>query len=174
MYDVLILSIEQLKQFKEKISFDNLTVETMNHLGNIKEKYYYEKWPFLNNLNGILYHIYTGDPFGEFGCGDGLFEFQFESESMEAFLPYWSPKWQDVDDLKNDLVPISIKKEFSQSFKQLVDLLLKNSLIKTILFLCSGQSLEREIIYGKISKEMFYSLLEDGHIATNICYIIGE
>lgn len=174
MYDVLMLSVEQLKQFKEKISFDNLTVETMNHLGNVKGKYYYEKWPFLNNLNGILYHIYTGDQFGEFGCGDGLFEFQFESESTEAFLPYWSPKWQDVDDLKNDLVPILIKEELSQSFKQLVDLLLKNSPIKTILFLCCGQSLEREIIYGKISKEVFYGLLEDGHIATNICYIIGE
>lgn len=174
MYDVLLLSIEQPNEIDEKLSYGNLTIEKMNNFGYDREKYYFEKWPFLNNLNGILYHIYTEDQFGEFQCGDGLFQFKYESEAMEAFLPYWYHQWEDGEDLKNNLIPISIKKEFWDSFDKLVDLLLKKSPLKTILFLCCGQSLEREIIYGKISKKMFYGLLEDGHIATNICYIIGE
>ena len=89
MYDVLLLSIEQPNEIDEKLSYGNLTIETMNHFGDIREKYYFEKWPFLNNLNGILYRIYTEDQFGEFQCGDGLFQFKYESEAMEAFLPYW-------------------------------------------------------------------------------------
>ena len=80
---------------------------------------------------------------------------------------------EDSEDLKNDLIPISIKKEFWDSFQRLIDLMLEKSPLKTILFLCCGQSLEREIIYGKITKDVFYNLLETGSIATNICYIIG-
>ena len=46
MYDVLLLSIEQPNEIDEKLSYGNLTIETMNHFGDIREKYYFEKWPF--------------------------------------------------------------------------------------------------------------------------------
>ena len=38
MYDVLLLSIEQPNEIDEKLSYGNLTIETMNHFGDIREK----------------------------------------------------------------------------------------------------------------------------------------
>ena len=51
MYDVLLLSIEQPNEIDEKLSYGNLTIEKMNNFGYDREKYYFEKWPFLNNLS---------------------------------------------------------------------------------------------------------------------------
>ena len=86
MYDVLLLSIEQPNEIDEKLSYGNLTIETMNHFGDIREKYYFEKWPFLNNLNGILYRIYTEDQFGEFQCGDGYFNSNMKVRLWKHFF----------------------------------------------------------------------------------------
>ena len=95
MYDVLLLSIEQPNEIDEKLSYGNLTIETMNHFGDIREKYYFEKWPFLNNLNGILYRIYTEDQFGEFNAAMAYFNSNMKVRLWKHFFHYWYHQWED-------------------------------------------------------------------------------
>lgn len=164
MYDLLILSSEQKKPIK--LSFKNIVVTPLNKTPNKKHKYYLDIWPYINNISGILYKIYTRDGLGEFECGDELFDFGDDNNSDIPYSLFDSNKTNDTD-------PISLKPEYDKDFKTIINKLLEKSPIHTLLFLCRGQCNDYEIILGKLSKEEFLDKLDHGKIFTNTCYIIG-
>lgn len=164
MYDLLILSSEQKKPIK--LSFGNIVVTQLNKTPNKKHKYYLDIWPYINNVGGILYKIYTKDGLGEFECCDELFDFGNDNNSDMQYFLFDRNKVNDTD-------PISLKPEYDKDFKTIINKLLEKSPINTLLFLCRGQCNDYETILGKLSKEEFFDKLDNGKVFTNTCYIIG-
>lgn len=171
MYDVLILVSEQ--ECAKQLHTDDIVVLPMNKKSTDREKFYYEFWPYINNASGILYKIFTKDGLGEFECGDDLFNFDYSQNPLSNnAIPYFFA--DEFDTFKDDLDSISLKLTYKESFSNLIKLLLSESPIKTIIYLCRGQSNEKEIILGKINIDKFLEMLSDGKIFTNVCYIVGE
>lgn len=171
MYDVLILVSEQ--ESAKQLHNDDIVVLSINKKSTDREKFYYEFWPYINNASGILYKIFTKDGLGEFECGDELFDFNYSKNTLsDSAIPYFFAN--EFDTFKEDLDSISLNSSYKESFSNVIKLLLCNSPIKTVIFLCRGQSNEKEIILGKISIDKFLNMLSDGKIFTNVCYIIGE
>ena len=164
MYDLLILSSEQKKPIK--LNFENIVVAQLNQTPNKKHKYYFDIWPYINNVRGILYKIYTKDGLGKFECGDELFDFGNDDNSGMPYSLFDGYKVNDTDS-------ISLRPEYDKDFKIIINKLLEKSPINTLLFLCRGQCNDYETILGKLSKEEFFDKLDKGKIFTNICYIIG-
>lgn len=168
MYDVLILISEQKKAISLK--FDEICITPMNRKSSDKSKLYYDFWPYINNVNGILYKIFTNHGLGEFECGDELFDFSQNTLSDDD-IPYYLVN--DSDIIRDDYTYFSIKELYKKPYFDIIDLLISKSPMQTILFLCRGQSTEKEIILGKISKNKFLDMVSKGQVLTNICYIIG-
>lgn len=169
MYDVLILVSEQKKAIHLN-THDIVTLPT-NKKSTDKNKLYYDFWPYINNTSGILYKIYTKQGLGKFECGDELFEYSSSVLSNDD-IPYFFT--DDPDIIRDDLISISISSLYKKSFFNIIKLFLSKSPINTLLFLCRGQSNEKEIVLGKIGINKFSEMITNGQIFTNICYIIGE
>lgn len=171
MYDVLILVYNLQKP--RVFSFDKICINPLNDNANDTEKHYYSIWPFINNANGILYKLYTKQGLGEFECGDELFDLDYSATAKKS-LPYYMYECNSDVSFSEDLISMSIKSAYMNEFEEALSKMIANSPIKTILFLCRGQSLDKEIILGKVSKREFFKLLNNNRAFTNICYIIGE
>jgi len=167
MFDVLILAIGK-NEAVELISFENMIVEKINSDIFIKKKYFHTIWPFFNNLPGIVYKITVDDEFGKLGCGDGLLD--IGSDEQDNIEPYWLR--EESENLSYDFTSLHLKDEFSQEFEKLLNELLNSSSIGTILFLCSCQSSDTEIIQGTLEIGTFIDLFMKGRIYSNICYIV--
>ena len=161
MYDLLILCSEQKKRIK--LDWENIVVTPLNKTPNKKQKYYLDIWPYINNVSGILYKIYTKDGLGEFECCDELFNIGDNTDTQN----FW------IDNKVNDTDSLSLKPEYNNDFKLIINLLLEQSPINTLLCLCRGQCNDYETIVGKLSKEEFLDKLDKGQIYTNVCYIVG-
>lgn len=171
MYDVLILVSEQEKA--KQLHIDDITILPMNKKFTDRKKFYFEFWPYINNTSGILYKIFTKGGLGEFECGDELFDFDYSQNVLkDNDIPYFLTDEPDI--IKDDLDSISLNASYKESFSKVIRLLLSDSPIKTIMFLCRGQSHEKEIILGKININKFLEMLAEGKIYTNVCYIVGE
>lgn len=169
MYDVLILSVNQ----KEPSAFQSgdITVVALNKKGECKSKYYYEIWPFINNSDGILYKVFTNGDFFEYECGDDLFEFDYSKNNENCVPIIYSGLCNEIAE---DLTGLSIKEVNQNSFIDLLHQMICVSPIKTILFLCCGQSHDKEIILGTVTLKHFSQMLAEGSVCTNICYIISN
>lgn len=167
MYDLLILSFNQEKS--SYIKSDKVNIKALNASGADKKKYYYEIWPFINNAYGILYKLYTREGLGEFECCDEMFEFQ-ETNNLELTLQQIVPSISN--ECADDWVQMKLNTEYSLDVIVLLDKLLASSPISTIAFLCSGQSLDEELVLGTLSRDCFVEMLQSGNIKTNICYLI--
>lgn len=176
MYDILVLSVAHDGSSVGKTE-EIFRVDKMNNNNSDTRKFYYDIWPLINNLDGILFEIYLNDNLKEYKCGDNIFNIHYTDTPSNCIVPYWL-KYQyseeEIQDIRDDLVPISIKQKYKSEFELLINKLLKQSQIGTILFLCRGQSLDTEIIHGCLSKKTFYCMLQEGHIFSNICYIISN
>lgn len=168
MYDVLILISEQKKA--SLLKFDEICITATNRKSSDKSKLYYSFWSYINNVNGILYKIFTNYGLGEFECGDELFDFSQNTLSDDD-IPYYLVNDSDID--RGDYIYFSVKESYKKAFFDIIDLLISKSPIETILFLCRGQSKENEIVLGKISKDKFLDMVSKEQVLTNICYIIG-
>lgn len=171
MYDVLILVSEQKKAIY--LNMDDIVLLPMNKKSTDRKKFYFEIWPYINNVSGILYKIFTKRGFGEFECGDDLFDFDYSQNiPQNQCVPYFFSN--DFDMIKDDLDSLSINSLYKKTFFDIMRLLISKSPIHTLIFLCRGQSNEKEILLGKISLDNFFELLMNGQVFTNVCYIIGE
>lgn len=77
--------------------------------------------------------------------------------------------------IAGDLVSFSVAKEHQESLFDLLQILVSASPTSTLLFLCHGQSQERQIIIGAVPFRCFLQMLINGGTRTNICYVVtGE
>lgn len=171
MYDVLVL-VSNLQE-PHIFSYDEICIKPVNDNSSDIKKYYYSIWPFINNSTGILYKFYTKKGLGEFECGDELFNFDY-SVTAKKSLPYYMYEFNSDVSFSEDLISMSIKSEYKNEFEEALSKMIANSPIKTILFLCRGQSLDKEVVLGPVSKGDFFRLLNNNRVFTNMCYIIGE
>jgi hypothetical protein len=169
MYDVLILSVNQkepsLFQSNEIISL------ALNQDGECRPKYYQEIWPFINNTYGILYKTFAKGEFFASECGDDLFDFDYDKNNEINVPEFYADSRVEVAE---DLISFSVTKECKGSFVSLLQQILFDSPTKTLMFLCRGQSQEKEIVLGVIPFERFLEMLINGNVCTNICYVISN
>lgn len=169
MYDVLILSVNQ----KEPYSFQSHEIISLalNQDGKCRPKYYQEIWPFINNSDGILYKIFTKGDFFDSECGDELFDFDYSKNNDRSVPEFYCDSRKEIAE---DLVSLSVKETYKDSFMKLLQQILLGSPTNTLMFLCRGQSQEKEIILGTIPFDCFLEMLIKGNICTNICYVISN
>lgn len=171
MYDLLVLSFNQSKA--EHIDITDICVQPLNKYGKKTKKYYHEIWPFINNAYGILYKIYTAYGLGEFECCDDLFEFDNIKHStiIEPEISNFIAIGTVAD---NDCVSISPLKTQGDVLVTALKKIMSFSPIRSVAFLCRGQSIDNEIVIGTVCAKDFYAMLYTGNVKTNICYIIRD
>lgn len=170
MYDLLVLSFNQTKS--EEINASDILVKALNKYGKKTQKYYHKIWPFINNVYGILYKIYPSEGLGEFECCDDFFEFGDAETSTKNCIISNLMTVESVD--SDDCVNIRLLKAQGDILMSVLERIISHSPISTIAFLCRGQSLDKEIVFGTISIKDFGSMLLSGKVKTNICYIIRK
>jgi len=163
-YDLKLLVVKQEKlyhtDFQSSIAVKN----------EIEDDFcrYREIWPFMTGTDGIWYSMVKEN--------DGLFnafpicDSDFEKEEKDIEMPYWI----DDEDVKYDLTPLIIRKEYRGDFEKIVKNLIDTSSVRTIMILASYQSNNKEIICGTISFNEYLKLLDERKILFNICYIISN
>lgn len=169
MYDLLILAFNQKEHMV--LCTDKIRVKATNKKGGKVKKYYCKIWPFINNCHGILYKLFINGNLGEFECCDEMFEFSDNNKLNNIFKQIYP---NIADECVNDWVSIKLIVDYAEDFFRIFDELLNSSPISTIAFLCRGQSLDKEIIVGTLSRNDFVQMLSIGNIKTNICYIISS
>lgn len=169
MYDLFVLTLNEKRHCR--LHSNKICVKALNKNGRKRQKYYYEIWPFINNCYGILYKLFTKENLGEFECCDEMFEFNASNDlelSLQAFIP------NVTDECIRDWVSIKLNSDYKKEFVAIFDLLLSCSPTSTIAFLCRGQSIDKEIVVGTLSRKDFLKMLCSGNIKTNICYLVGN
>ncbi len=167
MYDLLALTFNEEKH--SRLNENKICIKAVNKKGHKQAKYYYEIWPFINNCYGILYKLFTKDGLGSFECCDEMFEFN-TVDNKELNLGQFIPS--ATGDCVEDWVSMKLNADYREEFIAVLDELLSCSPISTIAFLCSGQSCDREVVVGNLSRNDFIKMLCSGDIRTNICYIV--
>ena len=125
-------------------------------------------WPFVMNTKGVWYSLVKEH--------NGLFDAypicdsDFEKDEEDIPMPYWI----ENEDVKYDLTPLIIRKDFRIDFEKIVKGLIQTSSTKTVMILASYQSSNEEIICGTMSFFNYLSLLDKGKILFNVCYIIHD
>lgn len=163
-YDLKLLVVNQTNlynvDFESKIIVKNEVEDNFCRYKNI--------WPFVMNTEGMWYSLVKEH--------DGLFDAypicdsDFEKDEEDIPMPYWIEK----QDVKYDLTPLIIRKDFRIDFEKIVKGLIQTSSTKTVMILASYQSSNEEIICGTMSFLNYLSLLDRGKILFNVCYIINN
>lgn len=169
MYDLFVLTFNEKRH--SYLHLDKILVKALNRNGRTRKKYYYEMWPFINNCYGILYKLFTKERFGEFECCDEMFEFSVSNDSdlsLQKYIP------GITDECIEDWVSVKLNADYKEEFIAIFDLLLSCSPTSTIAFLCRGQSTDKEVIVGTLTRDEFLKTLCSGNIKTNICYLVGN
>ncbi|WP_019418912.1 hypothetical protein [Paenibacillus sp. OSY-SE] len=91
----------------------------------------------------------------------------FKHIQDDTALPYWI----NDEDIKYHLTPLIIKKDFEEDVKKIISYLIEQSPIKTVMLLARYQSEDREIICGVMSPDEFWTLLEEGKVLFNTCFV---
>lgn len=164
-YEINIIVVNQKKavQIREKMS-----IILQNEQDNEEVNRYFEIWPFFSNMPGVLYTLVkqvNEELFSSFPICDA----NFEADLNGLELPYWV---KDTN-IKENLVPFIIKDEFLSDFEKVLLFLIESSPIKTVLFQTRYQCDTDEIICGVISFSNFLSMLLNGQILFNVCYIVN-
>ena len=169
MYDLLVLALNEKRP--SQIRSDNICLKALNKKGRKIKKYYYQIWPFINNVYGILYKIFTNDGQGEYECCDEMFEFNKVISSNLVV----QERIQEIPDFHpDDCVSMSLSRNYDTELRSLLNSLLACSPVSTIAFLCRGQSFEKEIVVGVIPITDFLQMLHSGEAKTNVCYLVAS
>lgn len=163
-YDLKILVLKQKRlyhtDFNSTITVKNEIEDNFSRYNNI--------WSFMTNSEGVWYSLVREH--------DGLFDAypicdsDFEKDEEDIDMPYWI----DDEDIKYDLTPLIIRKNYLDDFEKIVRNLIDMSSTKTIMILTSYQSHNKETICGTISFSKYLKLLHKGKILFNVCYVIRD
>lgn len=164
-FEINIVSIEQ----KNTTHFgQDLSILVQNEIEHKDEGVarYYKIWPQMCKTEGIWYTL--GRIHRGFFSAIPICESDFHISPK--VLPI--PNWITDPDVIESLTPISIKEEYINDFKTIVECLINESPQKKILFLARYQCPDEEVMIEPITLDEFYSRLENKNILFNACYTI--
>ncbi|WP_198342950.1 hypothetical protein [Paenibacillus rubinfantis] len=163
-YDFNVLVVNQRE--KTILPFSS-SISVLNEIDDEDGKRYHTIYPFMTQTSGIWYSLIKEDDgvvYASFCDSD------FEHVQEDTALPYWMKD----EDVKYHLTPLIIKKGYEEDVVKIISYLIEQSPIKTVMLLARYQSEDREIICGVISPEEFWTLLGQGKVLFNTCYIIRK
>ena len=163
MFDLNILCIGQKTPTVSIPGNKKIWIGNSNDDYTKKGKNYFQIAPVMDFLDGIWYSLLRSED--EIG-GTVICDYADNT----GIYPYWVYD----KEVKEDLRPLIIEKEYFDSFFKIINFLLKCSPIKRIALLCRYQSKDEEVICGTLSLSNFKSLLIDKMIMTNVCYFISN
>lgn len=115
--------------------------------------------------------MFTKEGLGTFECCDELFDFDWEHR-LEPIS--WEPYKKIGNVLCEECVSIKLSKRYEAKFITALNILLSQSPISMVAFLCRGQGFDNEIILGNIAVSEFITMLYTGNVYTNVCYLISK
>ena len=124
-------------------------------------------WPFMSSQKGVWYYfgIVEENWFNTLSIITADYDKHLEND----FAPFWIT---DKDILSN-LKPLIVYEEYKRDFENIIKFLLQQSPENMVMFLCSYQGGETEIIEGVLKYEIFADLLRQQNILFNVAYIIS-
>lgn len=174
MYDGLALCLTAFDVVppKKRKNFGAINCVRHNFFAAKQRKFYFEKWPVINNLNGYLYQFFaaSGD-FPDYQCCDDMFEFLYSREHpAQSFYPGWLGEENSAE----DCCTIKVKPEYREDFAAFLLWLLQSSPIKQILFLCVGEMwpAPRTPIIGTLPFRSFSEQIASVGVLSDVCYYI--
>lgn len=163
MFDLNLLVLDSDIDYKypHKSAFEIITESEREYTR------YAEIWPYVTRSKGRYYRLGKHDE--EVDVYFHAFDF-FKSEKYSHYKPYW------ITDKRifSDLTTFILKRKYEEDFMGIVQYYLSKSQSSTVLLLGRYQSDEREVVCGTITLFEFETLLYDGKLSFNTCYIISD
>lgn len=178
MYDAFVLcltSLDLLPPKKKKI-FGGLTCVRHNFFFAKRQKFYRDKWPVINNLNGYLYQFFATN--GEFSldyCCDDVFEFSYSKNlPTQNVYPGWYHDEVCEEDRCRTCCKIKVLPEYTDDLEQFLLWLLRRSPLQQIMFLAVGDLWPTPTtpILGMISFKSFIKQITSEGVYSDMCYYI--
>jgi hypothetical protein len=163
MFDLNVLCIGQEQPTLEIEGNENIWIEMKNDDPTKKPKYYDEIAPVMNYLDGIWYKLflYEEELGGTLLC------------SIKSWEDGEAPFWVDPD-AADCVVTLVFREESLSSFRAVIESLVEQSPIRTVMVFSRFQSDEQEVILGTFLIDDFFTYLVEGKILTNVCYVISD
>ena len=138
-----------------------------------KEKREYNYWSFMNSCCGFWYDLYPKDESLNYcSCGKICDICSIDKQSnmlTNHCLPDELAEYVGKLD-----TAIWIKKKYRKDFESVVGYFLSESPVNMIMFLPRWQDEERDIVNGVITRDQFFSMMDNKQIRLNMCYIIRK
>lgn len=125
-------------------------------------------YPTMTKRSGTWGLLYDSDSF--FKDADKFVDINWGAKGESISYPFWLTD----ERTKYMVLPITIVPKYMSEFQQIILELLNESSKQTIMFLPRIQGTYEEIICGTLKPDKFFTLLKEGKILTNICYIISK
>lgn len=84
------------------------------------------------------------------------------------------PNWIEDENVLSNLTELSMVINYKGEVFKVIEHLINMSPIKTIMILARYQGGDTEIIQGVIPYKKFKSMLDDGKVLFNVCYIVRK
>ena len=155
-FELNVVVIEQDKpiEIKSAIEIINETQEILR---------YRDVWKFMSSMRGTMYSLGKTQ--------DGLFSalplIDTDFEEPKEF-----PYWVDDEDVVSNLTSLWIVEGMEEELRRVLQKMISESPTNTILFMSRYQGGEKEVVCGVITLNEFFTLLHQGKILFNVCYII--
>ena len=166
-YEINVIVVHQKQAVEHKKQSTIILLNEKDHPQEINR--YFEIWPYFSQTPGILYTL-VQETTENYLSSYPICDANFEADVSELLLPYWIENL----DVKDNLTPLVIKKDIMKDFIEIIRFLVKSSPIKTIMFHTRYEGGDDEIICGVITLSEFLSMLQNGKILFNTCYIVRE
>lgn len=130
---------------------------------------YKDIWGYMTAMRGVWYYL-GQDEDGWFNSL-AIVDSEFENSADNGLIPRWLA---DDEDVRSNLTPLIVKEDNDDQFREVLKFLIRESPIKTIMFLARYQGGEKEIVCGVLKYAEFERMLNQHKILFNVCYIISE
>lgn len=166
-FELKVLVVEQNKPTKFNA---NYSIDVLNEIKHPDlAGRFFRIWPIMCRTIGIWYSLGTWD--------ENLFtSVEFCSTKYDDFSPdsLPMPSWITNEDVRESLTPLLIKEEFKRELKAIIELLIRESPIGTIMILARYECPDYEVIQGVFELNKFLEWLDAGQMLFNSCYVVRD
>ncbi|MDD4754062.1 MAG: hypothetical protein PHT78_12620 [Desulfitobacteriaceae bacterium] len=161
-YDLNVLVLKQKEP--SNIPFTS-TISIVNEFQDPLR--YFDFWQYMTSTEGVWYCLGHDRGLPLFDALD-ILDAKYNMCEEEISYPYW------VGDeiVRENLIPLKVFDKYRNDFIKIVEYLIKQSPINTIMIMARFQGGEEDVICGVLSFEEFLLLHDQDKILFNVCYII--